>query len=358
MIKAWLADIKNNYIDSVDPDGAIVKAALRTAVACIICIVLLQLSGELALSAWGGFAAFAFVQNDIQDSVSNRLWFLLSVIFIFTALTFSGMLLGNHPWWFWATVPVVTFGCAYVACLGFQYFNAGAWALFLYILAGANPASSPQAGKIALIFLLCGAVSLLVCFLLFPLPSYQRVTDHYKRILAKILLLFENSTSFSESNFNKLSAQLDKLLELQEKNMALYLKSKNLIDQEILMSLEKGLYQISLLTKSILTWQKRVSTYPHYADMHLDGCRQLITVALKGIINQIKTKRSPDFTVIYTQLENYRENITQLRRQEIAKTESDFSEFLDYAAYFYHYQKLLELLEKISQTLIQLMGKV
>ena len=70
-------------------------------------------------------------------------------------------------------------------------------------------------------------------FLLFPLPSYQRVTDHYKRILAKILLLFENSTSFSESNFNKLSAQLDKLLELQEKNMALYLKSKNLIDQQI-----------------------------------------------------------------------------------------------------------------------------
>ena len=66
MIKAWLADIKNNYIDSVDPDDAIVKAALRTAVACIICIVLLQLSGELALSAWGGFAAFAFVQNDIR----------------------------------------------------------------------------------------------------------------------------------------------------------------------------------------------------------------------------------------------------------------------------------------------------
>ena len=193
MINAWLNTIKNDYIDTVDPDGTIFKAAFRTAVACIICILLLQLSGELALSAWGGFAAFAFVQNDIQDSAFNRLWFLIAVILGFTGLTFAGMLLGNHPWRFWATVPVVTFGCAYIACLGFQYFNAGAWALFLYVLAGANPVNFMQAGKIGLIFLLCGVISVLICFCVFPIRPHQKALYHYRKILTKIFRLFEHS---------------------------------------------------------------------------------------------------------------------------------------------------------------------
>lgn len=354
MLKTWLVNFKDYHIDAVDPERVIVKAAFRTAVACIICILLLQLSGLLTLSAWGGFAAFAFVQNDIQGSPLNRLRFLLAVILIFTGLTFLGMSLSTHPWLFWATVPVVTFGCAYVACLGFQYFNAGAWALFLYILAGANPVNLMQAGKIGLIFLLCGMISLLVCFFVFPIQPYQKVTRHYKRILMKALLLFDRSVNADEKHLNKLTTQLEKLLELQESNMALYLKSKNLPKQEALINLEKLLYQIGLMTKSMLAWQQRVSVYPHYAELHLENCLQLIIFTLRGMISQIRRRQSPDFSVIYAQLESYRENITQLRRQEITKAAADFSECLDYASYFYHCEKMLELLEKASQNITQL----
>ena len=352
MIKKWFGTIKNNYIDTVDPDNAIVKVAFRTAVACIICILLLQLSGELALSAWGGFAAFAFVQNDIQDSAFNRFWFLIAIILVFTGLTFTGMLLGNYPWRFWATVPVVTFGCAYIACLGFQYFNAGAWALFLYILGGANPVNFMQAGKIGLIFLLCGIISLLICFGVFPIQPQQKALYHCRKILTKVSLLF--GQGMSARQIDQLFSQLDKLLESQGSNMALYLKSQNLIGQEAWINLEKLLYQISLMTKSILAWQKRASSHPHYADVHLEDCRQVMAMALQEIINQIRRKQSPHFANIYTQLESYREKITELRRQEIAKAEPDFSECLDYAAYFYHYEKLMGLLEKASQNIAQL----
>ena len=133
--------------------------------------------------------------------------------------------------------------------------------------------------------------------------------------------------------------------------MALYLKSKNLVGQEAWVNLEKLLYQIGLMTKSILAWQKRISSYPHYSDVGLEGCPGLMVIALHDMINQIRYKRSPNFSTIYTQLESCRENITWLRRQEINKAEPDFSECLDYAAYFYHYEKLLELLEKSSQNI-------
>lgn len=343
MINARLAYIKNYYIDAVDPDSAIFRVALRTAVACIICILLLQFSGELALSAWGGFAAFAFVQNDLPNSFFNRFWFLIAVILIFTGLTFSGMLLGNQPWLFWLTVPGVTFGCAYIACLGFSYFNAGSWALFLYVLAGANPVSLMRAEKIGLVFLLCGIVSVLVCFLIFPMPSYHRIMRHYQRILTKILQLFEYNANGHEKNFNKLSAQLDKLLELQERNMGFYLRSRQPIEPESLplLSLEKWLYQIGLMAKSILAWGKRIDT-------PVDDCQHLIIFTLKDVISQIKRKRSPDFAVIYTRLDICRKKIAILRRQEIN---------LDDAAYFYHYQKMLELLEKASHNLAQLTRK-
>lgn len=353
----WLRNFRNYYADAVDPEGAVCKLAFRTALACMISIILLQILGKANLSAWGGFAAFAFVQNDIQDLVFNRLWFLLVIILVFTSLTFLGMLLGSHPWIFLASVPVTIFICAYPSCLGFQYFNAGAWALFLYILAGANPAGLSQASQIAAVFLLCGCISLTVCFFVFPMRSFQKIMLNYKRILVKIALLFHHATQKHSTQF---TAQLDKLLELEEKNMNFYLQAKktSTIQKTALINLEKLLYQTSLMTKSTLTWQKRVSSYPHYVETQLEDCKLLIETVIKKIVLQIKHRELINFSAIHSQLNHYRESLTKLRKIEAAKSQPDFAEFLDYSAYFYHYLKLLELLEESSQNITQLSDRV
>ena len=194
MLSQWLKDVKNYYVDTVDPEGAIIKTSFRTALACAISILLLQFFGNLSLSAWAGFATFAFIQNDIQDLFFNRLKFLITIILIFTGFTFLGLLLGQYETAFLISVPLIVFICAYPACLGFPYFNAGAWALFLYILAGATPSDLWLASQIAITFLICGVISLATCFLIFPIRPYQKIILNYRRMLTKIRLLLQNST--------------------------------------------------------------------------------------------------------------------------------------------------------------------
>lgn len=355
----WLANVKNYYVDAVDPEGAIIKTSFRTALACTVSILLLQFWGSLSLSAWAGFATFAFVQNDTQDLFFNRLKFLIAIILIFTGFTFLGMLLSQQWVVFLVTVPLVIFICAYPACLGFPYFNAGAWALFLYILAGANPANVWQASQIAITFLLCGVISLAACFFIFPIRPYQKIILNYRRILTKILLLLEHSTQKNKQYFTQFNLQLDQMLELQEKNISRCLESEKISGskQAALVNLSKSIYQIGLMVKSVIHWQQHVSNTAHYSETGLDECRILIENALKAIIIQIKRHRLPDFTQMNSKLMDYRNCLTELRKQEIIKEDPDLSDYLDCSTCFYHYIKLLELLAESSKNVLHLQGK-
>jgi hypothetical protein len=356
----WWIGIKNYYVDAVDPEGVILKTSFRTALACTVSILLLQFYGSLSLSAWAGFATFAFVQNDIQDLFFNRLKFLIAIIFIFTGFTFLGMLLSQHAVAFLISVPLVVFICAFPACLGFPYFSVGAWALFLYILAGATPSSIHQASQIAITFLICGVVSLGACFLIFPIRPYQKIILNYRRMLTKILLLLKHSAQNNERYFTQFNLQLDRMLELQEKNITQCLESGKIsaAKKTTLIHLSKLIYQIGLIVKSIIHWQQRVSKTIHYSESGLEDCRSLIEDALKAIIIQIKHHREPDFSHMNTQLMEHRNRLTEFRKREIVKENPDLSDFLDYSACFYHYIKLLELLAESSQSISQLQGQV
>lgn len=351
--------IKNYYVDAVDPEGTILKTSFRTALACTVSILLLQFYANLSLSAWAGFATFAFVQNDIQDLFSKRLKFLILIILIFTGFTFLGMLLSQHPMAFLISVPLVVFICAYPACLGFTYFNAGAWTLFLYILAGATPSNLYQACQIAITFLICGAISLAACFLIFPTRPYQKIILNYQRMLAKILLLLQHSDQIHERYFTQFNLQLDRLLELQEKNISQCMESGKIstATQTELIHLSKSIYQIGLIVKSIIHWQRRVSNTIHYSESGLDDCRNLIEDALKAIVIQIKRHREPRFSQMNAKLMEYRNRLTEFRKREIIKENPDLSDYLDYSTCFYHYIKLLELLAESSQTICQLKGQ-
>ncbi len=360
MLSQWLMSVKNYYVDAVDPEGAIIKNSFRTALACAISISLFQFFGNISLSAWAGFATFAFVQNDIQDLFFNRLKFLIIIILTFTGFTFLGMLLSQHGLAFLISVPLVVFLCAYPACLGFPYFNAGAWALFLYILAGATPSNLGQASQIGITFLICGVVSLATCFLIFPIRPYQKIILNYRRMLTKILLLLQHSSKNNKRYFTQFNLQLDRMLEIQEKNISQSLESGKIstAKQTALAHLSKSIYQIGLMIKSIIHWQQRVSNTIDYSKSGLDECRSLIENALKAIVIQIKRHSLPDFDQMNSKLMEHRNRLTELRKQEIVKADPDFSDFLDYSIGFYHYIKLLELLAESSQSISQLQGQL
>lgn len=360
MLGQWLMSVKNYYVDAVDPEGAIIKTSFRTALACAVSILLFQLFGNLSLSAWAGFATFAFVQNDIQDLFLNRLKFLIIIILTFTGFTFLGILLSQHGLAFLISVPLVVFFCAYPACLGFPYFNAGAWALFLYILAGATPSNLWQASQVAITFLICGVISLAVCFLIFPIRPYQKIILNNQRILKKIILLLQHSAKNNERYFVQFNLQLDQMLELQEKNISQSLESGKIssVKQTALVHLSKSIYQIGLMIKSIIYWQRRVSNTIHYSESGLDDCRNLIENALKTIINQVKRHQLPDFSQMHAKLMEFRNSLTEYRKREIIDENSSLSDYLDYGICFYHYIKLLELLAESSQAIAQLQDQV
>ncbi|MBS0351690.1 MAG: hypothetical protein JSR33_11005, partial [Proteobacteria bacterium] len=285
-LNQWLITIKNYYVDTVDPEGAIVKTSFRTALACAVSILLLQFYGNLSLSAWAGFATFAFVQNDLQDLFFNRLKFLMAIILVFTGFTFLGMLLSQHLIAFLISVPLVVFICAFSACLGFPYFNAGAWTLFLYILAGATQSNVREASQIAVTFLICGVISLVACFLIFPIRPYQKIILNYRRMLSKILLLLQHGAQNHKRYFIQFNLQLDRMLELQEKNLSQYLELKQTssVEQTSLIQLSKSIYQIGLMVKSIVYWQQRVSNTINYSESGLEGCKNLLENALQTMI--------------------------------------------------------------------------
>lgn len=355
MLQNRLNNFKHYYIDTVDPEGAVAKLAFRTAFACAVSIILFQLLANDFLSTWAGFATFAIVQNDTQELFFSRLRFLVGIVITITLFVFLGMLIGNHVFLFILSIPPLIFVCAYIACLGFSYFNAGAWAAFLYILAGASPTNLERASQIAVTILICGAISLLVCFLVFPVKPYRIIMQSYERVFAKLRVLLHSYQNNNQKHKVKFNAQLDQMLALQEKNLTVYLAATKLPAnrQECLINLAKLLYQISLMIKSTLTFQHQVSKHNSYP-IQLESCNHLVEGLINELITQLRYKERPNFTAVKIVLEAHREALTAVRKSEIAKLEPDFIAMQDNANYFYHFIKLTELLEMASINIARL----
>ena len=179
-------------------------------------------------------------------------------------------------------------------------------------------------------------------------------------MLTKILLLLQHSSKNNKRYFTQFNLQLDRMLEIQEKNISQSLESGKIstAKQTALVHLSKSIYQIGLMIKSIIHWQQRVSNTIDYSKSGLDECRSLIENALKAIVIQIKRHSLPDFDQMNSKLMEHRNRLTELRKQEIVKADPDFSDFLDYSIGFYHYIKLLELLAESSQSISQLQGQL
>lgn len=360
MFKEKLTYFKSYYIDAVDPEGNIAKLAFRTAFACTISILLFQVIGNFFLSSWAGFATFAFVQNDTQERFSNRFSFLIAIIILFTLLVFAGMLIGKYLLLYFITIPVIVLVSAYCACLGYRFFNASGWALFLYILAGSNPADVDLALQIGKTFLICGCISIAVCFLVFPSTPYRRMTLNYNRILSRVLLLLKQSSS-NYTEIARYNSQLETLLELQDKEISIYLEENKLTieKQTIFINLGKLFYQLSLMAKSTVVFQQLPSRPASPVGL-FNHCNQVIEEIIQEIISQIKYKQykqPPDFSSAKKQLSLDQEYLTSLRKIETEKIKPDFISILDYSDHLYHFLKLLELLEKISKNISKLYEK-
>jgi hypothetical protein len=356
MLYERLRHFKYYYIDTVDPERTVAKTAFRTALACAISIFLFQLIGNVTTSAWAGFAAFAFVQNDIQDSSVKRFKFLLSVIVIFTFLAFLGMLISNSLTLLLATLPFIIFICAFPACLGFNYFSASGWALFVYILATNSPSNIHHAMQLAGAFLICGAISLLCCFLIFPTQPAKKLLQSYQRILTKALLLLQSDSLKNKKDNLKYNTQLDQLLAIQEKNLDIYIETENPSSRRknTLTALAKILYQFSLMTKSTVSSRQQAICHPSYLTTQLTEYNQLIVKLIKSILLQVKSGRAPNFGLIRQKLLLCQEGLINLRNKELETNNPNFSQLIDYSNYSYHFIKLFELLETTSQHLSNL----
>jgi hypothetical protein len=350
----WLRYIRHHYIDSVDPERTVIRLSLRTTLACMLSILLFQFFGNLLLSTWAGFITFALVQTDTKELFFERLYFLLGTIFIFAGLTFLGMSIGHHnKTLFILSIPVIMFCLAYPACLGFSYFNAGVWGMFLYVLAGSNPLHPVL--PIIWVFLGCGFLSLVICFFVLPFRPYQKIIASYERLLIKLAFILHTFQYKPRAYIFKFNIQLDNILILQEKNLTNFLKTSRvaITKRTAAVELAKSLYQLCLMTKSTIAFRQYAPVIVDYPNYH-QNLSQLIVDAIHALVRQLNDKIPPNFDYVQQQLDSYREILTRLRREELNKLHPDFNMLLNYSSYFYHFIKLVKLLQVSSQNIAAL----
>jgi uncharacterized membrane protein YccC len=178
--------IEKHYASIADPEGRAFRIAIRTALCCFLSIILFQWLGDGALVGWAAFAALAFPQMDTLDVVSKRVTYLLANILLFAVLALIGISLSTHWILFVATIPVVIFVCGYAAAFGAQYFNAGAWAGFLYVAFGSSIGRGFYAVHVAFTFVVIGVLCLLVSVVIFPERPLQRILASTRRVLVNM----------------------------------------------------------------------------------------------------------------------------------------------------------------------------
>lgn len=351
-MSTMLYNIKNFYIDHVDPSSIAYKLALRTALACVVATVIFQCLGNMTLSTWAGFAAFAIVQNDIQESYFYRLYFLLGIIITYTALVFIGLLISNYTTLYMMTAPLIIFLCAYPACLGLRYFNAGAWATVFYVLASAHPMNLHNTLLISATFLATGVLCLFICLCLFPGTPYHNLVVRYKKILQKIQMLYNHSPNDLQQQ-SKILLQLVQLFLIQKKTLSLFLldMQSQFTKRKFAVYLDKLFHQLFLITECVLTTRHAIEATYIITDISLSELNSIMQNAIKKMFLQLDLDIAQNFRQEKKQLLHFRKKLTQYRVKQILIDEKNIDESLALSEYFYHYIQLIFLVEKISQAL-------
>lgn len=349
----------------VDPEKDVIKSAFRTALACVVCMLLFHyLHADNRVSILAGFAAFSFVQNDPHGLAWPRLCFLSAIIIVFTGITFMGLCLSVHRWAFWLSIPLLTFIGAYLSCLGTTYFNAGVWALILYVFAGGNPMSVSQALPVVWVFLCCGVICLVICFGVFPIRAYQRLLRNYRSIFKNLMAVLRSDQSDKQHLSKAFNNKIDHLLILHQQNLYHYFKAcgTSLAQQNDFREMAKLLYQVGLMLKSMVAFRKRIVQHADYSDTQLDIFHHEIMQLLAALMQQSKTAHLPDFTNADRVLDQCRERLTIMRQELLHKaallhTVVNFTALFDYSNYFYHIIQLYALLKNASNNIAVIQHK-
>lgn len=339
MVKIF-SNFKRYSISSADPEGRVFRMAIRTALSCLLSILLFQWMGYNTLIGWAAFAALAFQQIDTLDLLSRRVIYLVANIILFAALALLGISLSTHWIIFLATIPVVIFICGYVAAFGPQYFNAGGWAGFLYVAFGSSIGSKFYAVHVALTFLVIGILCLCISILVFPERPLQRILTSTRRVFAKMRGNHHHS--------------LQTALALHNNTIEIYLKAAQLsvTQHETCLAMQKAMYQTFLMLAQLKILHKKASLHVTFAQTELEVCdhdtQRMIKLLLRGDPIPPYSKK----------VETYRARIKAIQLQELEKLEPNFAPLLEYSSYLYHYIQLWQTLVVISLQYKQLQGDV
>lgn len=317
------------YIHEVDPEYRILRVAILAAICVFISIGIFQWLHQPALLGWAAFAALAFSQIDTLEIPRKRIFYLGSVTLIFTALAWVGIYLSSYPLWFLLTIPVVIFVCGYTIAFGNRYFNAGAWAAFLYVAFGSSLGNHFFAWHVALTFFGIGILCTIISLLFFPEKPIKRLNNSCIRILKSFYL----NASHTEA-----------LLTLQNTLFQNYLNTHtDELKRTAYCQFHKGLYQVHLLQKQMQSIQAQTMQHIRFKETKLATVpahtQQLITALINLL--QYKSDHFPQTTLFVKQ---YREAIKAIQIQTCQQHAPDLSAILDYSNYLYHVIQLWDLL--------------
>lgn len=333
-----LKNIKRYYLDSADPDSKALHIAVRGSLACFISIILFQYIGQNILAGWAGFAALAFTQIDTLEIISKRVKFLAGNIFVFTVLALIGIGLSNYVLWFILTIPFVIFACAYISCLGEQYYNAGGWAGFLYVAFGSSLGDISHAVEVAITFIAVGILCILISIIIFPEIPLIKINKSFKRILIKLHTLYHISNNVHRQ---KITHQLENLIAIQNTTINTYLAAAKLsaVEENSIINASKTIQQIVLMLKSIDAFTPQLSMYSSSPIELFQNCRnttlELIENSLKLLNTQIIKPSNTDLII-----SKYRDDLKVIQKQELNQIDPNFALLLDYSSHLYHFIKL------------------
>lgn len=349
----------------MDPEKDVVKSAFRTALACMVCMIVFQtLYDNGRVSILAGFAAFSFVQNDPHGLPWPRLGFLSGIIVLFTALTWVGLCLSAHRWLFLLSIPLLAFIASYLSYLGTAYFNAGVWALILYVFAGGNSMTVQQALPIVWVFLSSGVMCLVICFGVFPIRVYQRLLRNYRSIFKNFMAVLHSDQSENPHLSKAFNNKIDHLLLLHQQNLHHYFKAcgASLAQQNDFREMAKLLYQMGLMLKSMVAFRKRIRHNPDYHQTRLEDFHLEIMALLSALMKQCKNAQLPDFSAADAVLEHCRDGLTLMRHDllhqaSLMQTPVNFTTLFDYSNYFYHIFQLYALFKNASHNIAAIQHK-
>ena len=317
------------YINTIDPEYRILRVAILAAICVLISIGIFQWLHQPTLLGWAAFAALAFSQIDTLEIPRKRILYSGSITLIFTALAWIGIYLSSYPLWFLLTIPVVVFVCGYTIAFGNRYFNAGAWAAFLYVAFGSSLGNHFFAWHVALTFLGAGILCIITSLLFFPEKPIKRLNNSCIRILESCYLNAPHTEA---------------LLTLQNTLFQTYLNTHtDELTRTAYYQFHKGLHQVYLLQKQMQSIQAQAMQHICFEETKLATVPTHTQQLIRALINILQYKPA-HFQETNLFVKQYREAIKVIQIQTCQQQNPDLSAILDYSDYLYHTIQLWDLL--------------